>query len=209
MFIDRTHAGDLLAERLIAYKNTNTVVLAVPRGGLPLGAAISKALKVPLGVVLSKKIGHPDNKEYAIGAVSLKSITLDRQAENIPPAYIERAVQEIRKSLKEKQEMYYRRHAPLMLENKTVIITDDGVATGNTLLSTIDLVRKELPEKIVLAIPVAPRSAMEKLKRSPYIDEIICLEIPKHFRAVGAFYEDFDQVTDQEAIAILHAATPK
>ena len=203
MFINRTQAGRMLAEQLKDYKGTNALVLAIPRGGLPLGAVIAKTLDIPLGVALSKKIGHPGNKEYAIGAVSLNSVVLDRQAEGISKSYIESEVEKIRTILRERQQMYYRNRSPESLRDKTVIIVDDGIATGNTMLSTVELVHKELPEKIILAIPVAPESAIQKLARSPFIDDIVCLEIPAVFHAVGAFYQDFEQVSDREAIALL------
>lgn len=205
MFNNRIHAGILLAEQLKQLKESDTLVLAVPRGGLPVGAAISRMLDIPLGVVLSKKIGHPNNKEYAIGAVSLESVVLDRQANSIPREYIEKEITKIRNTLRERQQMYYKNRMPLSLENKTVIITDDGIATGNTMLSTIELVHNQSPSKIILAIPVAPGSAIEKLKRSPYVDKIVCLEIPEIFHAVGTFYDDFEQVSDREAIEILES----
>ncbi|WP_224490063.1 phosphoribosyltransferase [Robertkochia flava] len=209
MFLNRTHAGSLLAERLKPYKGTNALVLAVPRGGLPLGSVIAKELDLPLGVVLSKKIGHPDNKEYAIGAVSLQGVVLDKQASGISREYIDREIKNIRTLLRQRQQIYYSEQAREPLHGKIIILTDDGVATGNTLLSTVALIHGESPEKIVLAIPVAPESALKKFRRSPYIDEIICLETPQFFNSVGAYYRDFDQVSDQEAAALIREAAKR
>lgn len=209
MFKNREEAGKRLAQRLENFKGTNAVVLAIPRGGLPIGAAIADHLNLPLDVVLSKKIGHPNNKEYAIGAVSLESLVLDQQAAKVPGPYITEQVAHIRDLLKERQSMYYKDRDKVSVHNRTVIVTDDGIATGNTALSTIELIHHEGPERIILAIPVAPRSAIDKLKESPYIDQIICLETPFVFHAVGAFYEHFDQVSDEEAISYLQAHRPK
>lgn len=208
MFRNREQAGRLLAERLQEYRNTDTVVMAIPRGGLPLGAVIAAKLGIPLEVVLSKKIGHPENKEYAIGAVSLNSVVLDSQAAGISRTYIERETEHLRNVLKERRAMYTKGRDPENIQNKTVIIVDDGIATGNTMLSTVELVHQEAPKKIILAIPVAPASTIEKLKRSPYIDDIVCLEIPPIFHAVGAFYADFHQVSDREAVAYLESSHP-
>jgi predicted phosphoribosyltransferase len=202
MFKDRIDAGNQLAERLAEYKEKNVVVLAIPRGGLPIGAIVAKALKAPLDVALSKKIGHPYHKEYAIGAVSMEDIILS-DAKGISKEYLEEETARIRKKLKERQAQYYQNRAPQPLKGKTVIIIDDGIATGNTLLVTVDLVSHRKPEKIIVAIPVAPESGILKLKGNPNVDEVICLQVPYHFQAVGQFYEAFEQVSDQEAIRIL------
>ncbi len=202
MFRDRIDAGNQLADRLAAYKNMNVVVLAIPRGGLPIGAIVAKALKAPLDVALSKKIGHPYHKEYAIGAVSMEDMILS-DAKGISKEYLEEETARIRKKLKERQEQYYQNRGPQPLKGKTVIIIDDGIATGNTLLVTVDLVSHRKPEKIIVAIPVAPESGIQKLKGNPNVDEVICLQVPHYFQAVGQFYEVFEQVSDQEAIRIL------
>ncbi|THD66600.1 phosphoribosyltransferase [Robertkochia marina] len=205
MFLDRSHAGKLLAEELKLLQGPDTIVVAIPRGGLPVGAEIATALKAPLEIILSKKIGHPANKEYAIGAVSLSGLVLELQAAEIPKSYIEEETKRIRKVLQDRQEMYYHNQTPKPLTNKTVIVADDGIATGNTMLSTLELISRESPKKVVLAIPVAPESAIKKLKKSPYIHQIVCLKIPGLFNAVGAYYHHFDQVSDRQAIEILEA----
>ncbi len=207
MFKDRIDAGVQLAEKLAEYENKNVVVLAIPRGGLPIGAIVAKALKAPLDVALSKKIGHPYHKEYAIGAVSMEDIILT-DAMGISETYIEEETLRIRKKLKERQEQYYQNRTPQRLKDKTVIIVDDGIATGNTLLVTVDLVSHRKPDKIIVAIPVAPESGILKLKSNPNVDEVVCLEVPYHFQAVGQFYEAFEQVSDEEAIRILEETNP-
>lgn len=208
MFQDRTDAGIQLAEKLTFYKDQDVVVLAIPRGGLPLGAIVAKALNAPLDVALIKKIGHPYNKEYAIGAVSLESV-ITSDTVNIPKTYIEEETNRIRDLLKKRYEQYYKEGKPHDLKDKVVLIVDDGIATGNTLLATVELIYKQKPKAIVVAIPVAPPSSLKKLEDSPFVNEVICLETPYNFMAVGQFYEEFDAVSDQEAIKILQETNKK
>jgi len=202
MFKDRIDAGTQLVKKLLKFKDENVVVIAIPRGGLPLGALAAKALKAPLDVALTKKIGHPYHKEYAIGAVSLEDITLTN-AMGVTQGYIEEEVAQIRKKLRQRYNQYYKSHMPEIIQGKTIIIIDDGIATGNTLLATVDLISKQKPKKIVVAVPVAPNTALRKFETDPNIDEVICLLVPHNFQAVGQFYENFEQVSDQEAIALL------
>jgi putative phosphoribosyl transferase len=204
MFKDRKDAGLKLAERLQDYRDKDTVVLAIPRGGLPLGAIIARSLHAPLDVVLSKKIGHPYNKEYAIGAVSMDHIILGDAAE-VVNGYIEKETAKIRQKLKKHHDQYFKDRKPEPLKDK-VIIVDDGIATGNTILVTAELIHAQNPRKTIVAIPVAPKSAIPMLEASPYIDEVICLFAPYNFHAVGQFYQHFYQVSDEEAVAILEEA---
>ncbi|SEL62973.1 Predicted phosphoribosyltransferase [Maribacter orientalis] len=205
MFRDRIDAGRQLSEKLMKFKEEDVVVLAIPRGGLPLGAIVAKTLEAPLDVALTKKIGHPSNKEFAIGAVSLDDIVLTNTM-GVTQGYITEETKHIREKLLKRHDEYYKKRLPQNVKNKTVIIVDDGIATGNTLLATIELVSKQRPKKIIVAIPVAPNSAIKKLENTQKIDEVICLQVPYSFQAVGQFYEDFYQVSDQEAIQILEEA---
>jgi len=202
MFNDRIDAGIQLAGSLSHFKNQNVVVLAIPRGGLPLGSIVAKSLDAPLDVALSKKIGSPFNKEYAIGAVSMENMVLS-DADRVNKSYIDEETKRIRKKLKERHDQYYKNRSPVNLKDKIVIIVDDGIATGNTILVTIELVSMQKPAKIVVAIPVAPLSAITKLQDSPLVNEVVCLQTPYDFRAVGQFYEEFYQVSDEEAIQLL------
>lgn len=202
MFTDRKDAAEQLTRELAEYQDKPVVVLAIPRGGLPIGSILAKYLKAPLDVVLSKKIGHPSNKEYAIGAVSLEDITLSPN-EQFSEKYINTETENIRELLRKRDKEYHKDSQPVNLKDKVVIITDDGIATGNTLLSTVMLAQKQQPREIIIAIPVAPPSSVQKLKNTPEINKVICLETPYNFSAVGQFYEDFRPVSDEEAIKIL------
>ncbi|MBI1344242.1 MAG: phosphoribosyltransferase [Terrimonas sp.] len=200
MFQDRIEAGHALAEKLRKYKNNPGVILAVPRGGVPIACVVAKELGLPLDIVLTKKIGHPLNKEYAIGAVSLSDSFIIPH-EDVSPYYIERETKTIRDRLKEMYRKFMGDSLPLDIHGKTVILIDDGIATGNTLMATVKMLEKKNPAKIVIAVPVASENAIEKLAKE--VDEIVCLLIPSHFMGVGAFYEDFTQVSDEEVIQYL------
>ncbi|MGB5780444.1 MAG: phosphoribosyltransferase family protein [Eudoraea sp.] len=202
MFKDRIDAGIQLANKLLPFKDKEVVVLAIPRGGLPIGAIVAKALQAPLDVALSKKIGHPYNREYAIGAVSLENIILN-DVSGIHKNYIAEETERIREKLKKRHQQYYQNRQPEELKDKVVIIIDDGIATGNTIRVTAEMVRTQKPKKVIVAIPVAPPSAVKSLEDSPHIDQVICLQTPSDFMAVGQFYDFFNQVSDEEAIQLL------
>lgn len=200
MFRDRMEAGELLAAKLKKYKNTSGVVLAVPRGGVPVAYAVAKELGFPIEVVLTKKIGHPMNKEYAIGAASLTDYFVIPH-ENVSEEYIQGELKLIHANLKKMYSHFMGDKEPANIEGKTVIVVDDGIATGNTLLGTIHVLRKSKPGKIVIGVPVASKSAVEKL--SEEVDEVVAVMIPEKFYGVGAFYEDFEQVSDEEVLFYL------
>ncbi len=200
MFRDRIEAGLLLAAKLKKYQGDPGVILAVPRGGVPVAYAVAKELGFPLEVILTKKIGHPLNKEYAIGAVSLTGEFIIPHPE-ASQEYIDDEIERIRKKLREMYHKFMGDKEPENLQDKTVIVIDDGIATGNTLLATINMLKKNKPRKIVIAVPVASLHAIQKLIKE--VDDVISLVIPKHFYGVGAFYEDFEQVSDDEVIYYL------
>ncbi|MDX5435567.1 MAG: phosphoribosyltransferase [Pontibacter sp.] len=200
MIHSRESAAQELAQRLQKYKGTDGVVLAIPRGGVPVAAPIAKSLGMPLEVTLTKKIGHPANPEFAIGSVSLKSVAVDERAE-VPDEYVIAEVQRIRESLKEKYKLFMGNRTHVPLKDKTVIIIDDGIATGKTLEATVKLVKTEHPKKIVIAVPVAPPEAVRRFKQM--VDEVVCLLTPPFFQAVGQFYEEFYQTSDEEVIQLL------
>lgn len=206
IYKDRIEAGNLLAKRLEKYKGSDALILAIPRGGVPIAFVVAKALHLPLGIVLSKKIGHPFHKEYAIGAVTLKSRILSDAAAGVPLEYIEVETKRIREKLQKRYDQYYGEKPPLPIKDEILIIVDDGIATGNTILSTIKMLSDEKPKKIVVAIPVASSGALDKLRSSLLIDEVVCLQAPFNFQAVGQFYKNFDQVEDSEVNYLLRDA---
>lgn len=200
MFRDRLDAGRQLAVKLIQYKNEPGVILAIPRGGVPVAFELAKEFKMPLELVLTKKIGHPSNKEYAIGAASLYDYFIVPH-ENVTTQYIEEELVSIRSRLNEMSRKFMKGKSPIQLEGKTIIIVDDGVATGNTLMGTVNLLKKSNPKKMVIAVPVASKIAFYKLSKE--VDEIVALLIPEIFHGVGEFYEDFEQVSDEEVNELL------
>ncbi len=207
MFTNREEAGILLADKLINYSNAkNTVIASIPRGGVPVGFEIAKKLNLPLEIVLSKKIGHPFNKEYAIGAVTLKSRIINDSVPGISKVYIEEETNKIRKLLNQRYQLFYGDKTPIEFKDKTVIVVDDGIATGSTLISSIELIKMQKPSKIIVALPVAPTGSLNKVKTLEGVDLTICLLIPRNFQAVGQFYEEFNQVSDQEVMELLKKA---
>jgi predicted phosphoribosyltransferase len=201
MFRDRIEAGLLLASKLKKYQNDAGVILAVPRGGVPVAYAVARELGLPLEVILTKKIGHPMNPEYAIGAASMHDYIVVPH-DNVSQDYIDSEVVKIRRKLKEMYMKFMGDKEPEDLKGKTVIVIDDGVATGNTLLGTVDMLRKSNPARIIVAVPVAPASAVSKLNQ--VVDEVVVVLVPENFYGVGSFYEDFEQVSDEEVIYYLN-----
>ena len=200
---DRKEAGLLLSEKLEKYQDTETLILAVPRGGVPIGYEIAKNLNLPLDIILSKKIGHPLNKEFAIGAVSLDSTIIDPYPD-ISNAYIDAEIKHIRELLQEKYALYMGNRKPVDIKGKNVIIVDDGIATGNTLLASINMLRKNNPKKIIVAVPVVPADVVATFQQKA--DEFVFLMAPMDFGGVGRFYQDFEQVNDDEVIRMLGMA---
>jgi putative phosphoribosyl transferase len=205
MFRDRHDAAQRLARQLQKYHaHHEALVLAVPRGGVAIGAVLARELRLPLDIILAKKIGHPSNSELAIGAVSLASEHADPALlakASIPADYVREEALQIRRELQDQYRLYKGDEKPLPLTDKIVILTDDGAGTGNTVLAAISLIRAEKPLRIIVALPVAPAATATLL--SLQADEVLCLESPKRFSAIGAFYRVFGQVSDDEAVRLL------
>ncbi len=202
MFNDRIEAGLMLAAKLKKYKNDPGIILAVPRGGVPVAYVVAKELGFPVEVVLAKKVGHPLNKEYAIGAASLTDYFIIPHT-NVSEEYIRQEVKDIRIRLHEMQKKFMGDIVPQKLEGKTVIIIDDGIATGNTVSAIIQVLRKSNPGKIIVGVPVASQNAIRELTKE--VDEVVSLVVPEEFYGVGAFYKDFAQVSDEEVLSYLHS----
>jgi putative phosphoribosyl transferase len=202
-FEDRIDAGKKLAEKLSSYRDDNPVLLAIPRGGAVVAAEAARALKAPLSLIIPRKIGAPYDPEYAIGAVAEDgSLILDKDAVaalDVSSEYIEqeKAVQiaEIRRRKKE----YGAKD--IDVSGRTVILIDDGIATGSTILAAAKSIRHRKPKKIVVAVPVAPPEAVSALKG--YVDDVVCLYSPHNFGSVGRFYRDFPQTSDEEVKKII------
>lgn len=200
VFRDRLEAGHMLATKLRKYKDDLGMILAVPRGGVPVAYAVAKELDFPIEIILTKKIGHPVYKEYAIGAASLTDYFVITH-ENVTEEYIQQELQRIRTRLKEMYSRFMGDREPSSLQGKTVIVIDDGIATGNTILGTVHVLRKSNPAKIVIGVPVASKNSVEKLSKE--VDEVVAVLIPDQFYGVGGFYEDFEQVSDEEVLFYL------
>ncbi|GAB4354805.1 MAG: hypothetical protein Kow0026_13650 [Oricola sp.] len=206
-FRDRAEAGRLLLERLADTETENTVVIALPRGGLPVAAEIAEGLGVPLDVILVRKVGAPMQPELAVGAVTdgeemQVTINEDIKAElGLTDEEIEDLARRQLPEIERRRAAYYEGRKPTPLAGKTVIVVDDGVATGATVNSALRLIRKQKPARLVLALPVAPPDALARLEQ--HADEVVCLSTPAPFYAVGAHYADFSQVDDAEVIETL------
>jgi len=206
LFKDRIQAGQKLAEKLLEYKDKDVIILAIPRGGVVVAYEIAKVLNAPLDLIIPRKIGAPYQPELAIGAVTQDgTIILNEDIISylpIPENYIEAEAERQKKEIERRLIKYRGSAIEPKLENKIVIIVDDGIATGATMLAAIASIRKKKPLKIIAAIPVAPPESLEKIKE--YADEIVCLQTPEPFFAIGQFYERFEQLEDEEVIDILN-----
>lgn len=221
-FNDRIEAGAMLAGELGRFKGKDTIVVGIPRGGMIIASQISKILGVDLDIVLSHKIGAPQNPEFAIGAVSedgavvlddgtikYLELTVDLETEkkwnsdDLMQNYIKNEGSRQLKLMKNKIAMYRKILPKKQLKDKTVILTDDGIATGSTVRASLNTIRNEKPKKLILAVPVAPKETVREL--SALCDELICLSTPDYFNAVGQFYRNFEQTSDEDVAEILHA----
>ncbi len=202
IFKDRQSAGKLLVKHLNQYKRKdNVVILAIPRGGVVVAKEIANELNLPLDIIVTRKIGAPDQPELALGAV-------DGDGQVVWDDQLVREVGELGKLVKnevkeiQRREQTYRQgKKPLVLKGKTVILVDDGIATGATTLAAINHLKRHGVKKIILAVPVASLEAMDKV--SGELGEVIVLETPDYFQAVGQFYQEFLPVSDQEVIQLL------
>jgi predicted phosphoribosyltransferase len=194
-FLNRLEAGEMLAEKLTFLKDSPCIVMAIPRGGVPVGFAISRKLKCPLGLVWVKKIGHPLNPELAIGAVSPDDYCIEYKSA-ASESYIQSEIIHIRTRFNEMKKKLNDDSEKLDLINKTIILVDDGIATGHTMEVAVKLLRNKSPAQIIVATPVAPVDIKNKLNR--LADDIITVYEPKGFTGIGFYYENFTQLEDEE-----------
>ena len=206
MFRDRTDAGKRLAEALMTYKGQPVVVYALPRGGVVIGVEVAQVLEAPLDLIVVRKIGHPFSPEYAIGAVAEDGyvITNPDEAETMDEQWIRQAVAAELKEAQRRRKLFVGGRSAVPVKDKIAIIIDDGLATGLTMQAAIHEIRKRGPRKVIVAVPVAAADTVDRLR--PEVDELIALYIPRgFFGAIGSFYENFDQISDEEVVALLRS----
>jgi putative phosphoribosyl transferase len=210
LFRNRTDAGRQLVPLLEHLRDRKPIVLALPRGGVPVGFEIARVLKAPLDLMLVRKLGAPFNPEYAIGAVvdgQPPGIFVDEDIVGqlrIPQDYIDRTIRHELAEIERRRNTYRRDRPPVPVAGRTVIVVDDGIATGATVRVALRALRQAGPERVILAVPVAPPSAIEALR--PDFDEAVCVATPEDFGSIGSFYDDFSQLDDAAVINLLDRA---
>jgi putative phosphoribosyl transferase len=207
-FRDRADAGKKLAARLASYKDKkNVIVLALPRGGVPVAHEIAAGLSAPLDLMLVRKLGAPDNEELAIGAIAMPDIVMLNEnivsSLSVPQEDIDCVIRDEMKEMQRRNHLYRADAPPPQLKDREVIIIDDGMATGADMRAAVAAVAAQKPARITVAVPVAPAEPLARLKGNDV--EVVCLHTPPFFIAVAQAYEDFSPVSDEEVIALLKA----
>lgn len=206
-FQDRKHAGQVLAEKVRHYRDRkDVIVLALPRGGVPVGFELARALHAPLDVFVVRKLGFPGHEEYAMGAIATggtRVMNPDVARLQIPESTIESVTARERQELQRRERLYRGDRAPPVLTGRVVILVDDGLATGSTMRAAAAAVREQRPARVVVAVPVAASETCSALRAE--VDEVICVSTPQPFHAVGLWYQDFSQTSDAEVHALLAA----
>jgi predicted phosphoribosyltransferase len=201
-FENREHAARLLARRLYAYKDRNPLVLGIPRGAVPMARIITDFLSGELDIVLVRKLGFPGQPELAIGSIDETGhVYLSEHALGVDPAYIEAEKQAQLETLRSRRALYTPFRSPIDAAGRIVIVVDNGIATGATIIAALRATRQKKPSKLIAAVAVAPPGTVDRL--SEEADEVVCLKAPRDFYAVGQFFDDFSQVSDEDVIAIM------
>ena len=207
LFSSREQAAELLAQELIRYKGQHALVLAIPRGAVPMGSVVASLLDGELDIVLTHKLCAPMDPEYAIGSVDESGwvyISPAAASAGINPAYLEQEKQRQLDSLKHRRRRFKPGKKPAAIKGRIAIIIDDGLATGATMIAALHAIRAHEPAKLICAVPVAPADTLDRV--SQLADEMICLQVPNNFRSVGQFYRHFPQVEEDEVIRLLSAS---
>ena len=209
-FANRNEAGQLLAKKLIAYSNrSDVVVLALPRGGVPVAYEVAHALNAPLDVFLVRKLGVPGHEEFAMGAIASGNVRVlnDDVVDylGIPDYLIDKVAEREQYELERREKLYRGSSPPVTVNGKTVIIVDDGLATGSTMRAAIKALKRLSPAKIIVAAPVAARETCESFKADVY-SACVCVMSPEPFHAVGLWYNEFSQTSDEEVCYLLKHA---
>lgn len=203
MFQDREDAGSQLAKALDFLKGQDAVILGIPRGGVVVGAEVAKAFNLPLSVIIPRKIRAPDNPELAIGAVAGDGITFLKEdlilALSVTPQYLEQEINRQVIEIKRREKNYITKKEEIT--GKIVVIVDDGIATGSTAIAAVRAAKAQCPSKVILAVPVAPPEGKRTLEQEA--DQVVVLDAPETFYAVGQFYEHFEQTSDEEVKNLL------
>lgn len=206
---DRSHAGKALAKSLNQYSgNDDVIILALPRGGVPVAFEVAQELDLPLDLLLVRKLGLPGQEEYAMGAIAESGITYINQEVvrqlSIPKSVIDRVIAKESRELDRRRQIYRGNRPPLDLEGKTVIIVDDGLATGSTMRAAVNALKQAGPKSVVVAVPVGADDSCRELEL--IADKLICLHSPSPFYGVGMWYRDFGQTSDPEVLSLLERA---
>jgi putative phosphoribosyl transferase len=210
-FKDRAEAGRILANRLTKYADQKPIVLGLPRGGVPVAFEVAKALKAPLDVYVVRKLGVPGHEELAMGAIASGDVRVLNKPVvedlRISEEAIETETRKEQEELKRRELLYRGKRPPLDVSNRTVVLVDDGIATGSTIKAAIAALKKQKAGRIVVAVPVAPASTIDELKTE--VDEVICVSTPEFFYAISLWYDEFPQTSDEEVRELLKEAEMK
>ncbi|HYL29823.1 MAG TPA: phosphoribosyltransferase family protein [Gemmatimonadales bacterium] len=206
-FLDRADAGRRLAGALERFRGRSPVVLALPRGGVPVGLEVARALGAPLDVIDARKLGAPGHEELAVGAIAPGAVYVDRllvRRLGVSAAYLEQITTAEGRELERRERLYRSGRAPLDVEGRVVILVDDGLATGATARVAVASLRQRRPAQVILAVPVGAPETVARLRE--VADDVVCLETPPDFRAVSLAYRDFSPTSDAEVVSCLAAA---
>ena len=209
-FASRTQAGQLLAQQVAKFHFDQPVVLALPRGGIPVAVEVAQVLNAPLDLLLVRKIGIPWQPELAAAAVvdgERHDLVFNDEVMSLTGVHrddIERGATKELTEIDRRRKLYLKGREPISVAGRTAIVVDDGIATGTTVKAALQALKRRNPKKLVLAVPVGPSQTIEEL--AAYVDEVICLQQPEPFNAIGDFYSDFHQISDEEVIEMLAAA---
>ncbi|PKQ16766.1 MAG: phosphoribosyltransferase [Actinobacteria bacterium HGW-Actinobacteria-7] len=202
MFANRKEAGQRLAAQLKSYHRADgAIVLGIPRGGVVVAAEVARALDLPLDIVAAAKVGAPDHPEYAVGAVAPDGVVLPNPAAGLSPEEVGRLSGVALSKIRHEIATFRAGRTPLDLQGRTAILVDDGLATGLTAMAAADWLAREGASRVVVAVPVAPPNTLATM--SSHVDEVVAVEVPAWFSAVGQFYNDFSQTEDAEVVALL------
>jgi putative phosphoribosyl transferase len=201
MFKNRIQAGKALARELKEFKNSNAVVLAIPKGGVPVGYEIARELDLPMEIIFIKRLNSPHDSDYGIGFVGINESYLDLY-DGVSESHVRQETEKIREKLEQMKIKFGAEGPQVNLKDRVVILVDDGIGIGETILASLHIIKKSSPKKIIVAVPVASRLARQNLELSA--DAVVCLLIPEQFHGLAAYYEQFDPVSDEEIVDYMH-----